>query len=104
MPELDPLLEEINGLIAIAGGDLSRFERVLTDGYAHALSLESEHWRIEKRIAEVAEGIQRGDTAAKAKELSLLVKRLDATAGDLQKLRAVLADLRGAAERVRLAS
>jgi hypothetical protein len=103
MSELEPLFEEINTLIGITGGDLSRFERVLTDGYAHALTLESERWRIEKRIAELAEGIQRGDTAQKAKELTLLVKRLDATADDLQKLRASLADLRGAAERVRVA-
>ena len=32
---------------------LERVDATLTDGYAHALQLEAERWRIERRIAEV---------------------------------------------------
>jgi hypothetical protein len=104
MADMAALLDEINALMANAGSDLGRLERVLTDGYAHALSLEAERWRLEKRISEVAQGLQRGDTAQKAKELATIAKRLDVNAGALSSLRALLVDLRGVAEQVRVAS
>jgi hypothetical protein len=98
------LFDEINALMDSTGADLGRVERVLTDGYAQALSLEAERWRLEKRIGEMAQGLQRGDTAQKTKELSTLAKRLDANAGALTTLRTLLAELRGFADRVRVAS
>jgi predicted nucleic acid-binding Zn-ribbon protein len=97
------LLEKINALIGAPTGDLATIERVLTDGYAQALSLEAEKWRLEKRISEVAQGLQRGDTAKKARELAALTKRVDGNVGDLARLRSQLADLRRHLDAVRVA-
>jgi hypothetical protein len=96
------LLERIQTLIDSEAGDLAQIERTLTDGYAEALSLEAERWRIERRIAEVTHGIQRGDTAKKARELASLARRLDGNANALAKLRGLLAELRRYASRVRV--
>ncbi len=98
------LLQQINALIGAPACDLESIERTLTDGYAHALSLEAEKWRLEKRITEVAQGLQRGDISKKAKELATLAKRIDGNVGDLAELRSVLADLRRHAQDVRVGS
>jgi predicted nucleic acid-binding Zn-ribbon protein len=98
------LLEQINALISAPACDLEAIEHTLTDGYAHALSLEGEKWRLEKRIAEVAQSLQRGDTAKKAQELSTLARRLDVNAGDLVRLRARLSELRRHADDVRVSA
>lgn len=95
------LFEQINALMRTKARDLETIERTLTDGYAHALALEAERWRLEKRIAEVAQTLQRGDTAKKAQELTALAKRLDGNAGDLGQLRGVLSELRRHADDVR---
>lgn len=96
------LLERIQTLIDSEAGDLAQIERTLTDGYAEALSLEAERWRLERRIAEVTHGIQRGDTAKKARELATLARRLDGNASALAKLRGLLAELRRYASGVRV--
>jgi predicted nucleic acid-binding Zn-ribbon protein len=88
------LLEKIKALIGAPAGDRETIERTLTDGYAHALSLEAETYRLERRINEVAQGLQRGDTAKKARELATLAKKVDGNADDLAQLRSLLADLR----------
>jgi hypothetical protein len=98
------LLEKINTLIDTSTGDVDEIEHTLTDGYAQALSLEAERWRLERRVSEVAHEIERGDVAAKARELSTLATRLDGNAGDLRKLRARLADLRRLAVDARVAA
>ncbi len=81
--------------------DLVALERTLTDGYAHALSLEAERWRIEKRIGEVAAMLNGTDEEPKTKELASLAKRLEASHLDLVALRSLLASLRARAEAVR---
>jgi predicted nucleic acid-binding Zn-ribbon protein len=96
------LLEQINALISAPARDLDTIERTLTDGYAHALSLEAETWRLEKRIKEVAQTLQRGDTAKKARELASLAERVEGSVDDLATLRSVLADLRRHADAVRV--
>jgi hypothetical protein len=98
------LIEKIQDLITTSDRDLDRIERTLTDGYAQALSLEADRLRLERRLAELAQGIQRGDTAKKARELSALAKRLDGTGGDLVRLRALLVQLRRYADCVRVGS
>jgi len=98
------LLERIETMISTETRDLDQIERTLTDGYAEALSLEAEKWRLERRIAEVTQGIQRGDTAQKARELATLTRRLDGNEGRLTKLRALLVDLRRHATGVRVGS
>ncbi|HEX3805953.1 MAG TPA: hypothetical protein VHV52_04145 [Gaiellaceae bacterium] len=98
------LIEKIQDLITSSDRDLDRIERTLTDGYAQALSLEAERLRLERQLAELAQGIQRGDTAKKARELSTLAKRLDGAGDDLVRLRALLAQLRRYADGVRVGS
>lgn len=98
------LLEQIQALIDTSARDIDEIERTLTDGYAHALTLEAERSRLSRRLAEVAQGIQRGDTAKKARELASLSKRLEGADGDLSTLRTLLVDLRRHADDVRVGS
>jgi hypothetical protein len=98
------LHDRIETIISSQTRDLDQIERTLTDGYAEALSLEAEKWRIERRIAEITHGIQRGDTAKKARELATLSKRLDGNEGTLARLRGLLVDLRRHANGVRIGS
>lgn len=98
------LLDQIQALISASARDIDQIERTLTDGYAHALSLEAERSRLERRMAEVTQGIQRGDTAKKARELATLSKQLEGNQGDLSTLRSMLGDLRKHADDVRVGS
>ena len=98
------LMNQIQAMIDKPSRNLDEIERTLTDGYAHALSLEAEKWRLDKRIAEVAQGIQRGDTAKKARELAELSKERDGHDGDLLALRGLLGELRRHADGVRVGS
>jgi hypothetical protein len=97
------LVDRIQDLIAAPAEDLPAIERTLTDGYAHALNLEAERTRLERRIVEVAHGLQRGETSEKVRELTTLAKRLDTNGGDLTKLRGLLGQLRRHADGVRVA-
>jgi predicted nucleic acid-binding Zn-ribbon protein len=98
------LHEQINALISAPARDLETIERTLTDGYARALALEAEKWRLEKRINEVAQSLPRGDTARKARELATLANRVEVSVAELVSLRSVLADLRRHADAVRVGS
>ena len=98
------LLEQISALLGASTRDLDQLEHTLTDGYAQALSLEAEKWRLEKRLAEVAQGIESGDTAEKARELTSLTKRLDGNHDDLALLRSLLGQLRRHVDDVRVGS
>jgi chromosome segregation ATPase len=95
------LVQTIETMISSDTDDLAQIERTLTDGYAHALELETERSRLERQIAEATQGIEDGDTAQNAAELASLARELDGNAGALANLRAVLADLRRHANRVR---
>jgi hypothetical protein len=97
---LADLFERIQTLIDASDRDLEQIERTLTDGYAKALSLEAEQYRIQKRITEVAHALGDGDAVA-AQELIALADRLDGTAGELSALRGRLAALRRHADAVR---
>ena len=99
---MNDLLEQINALIDASTGDVDRIEHTLTDGYARAMSLEAERWRLERRIAAVAAEIESGDVAAKARELRALAVRLDEIAADLRTLRPRLAELRRLADTARV--
>jgi hypothetical protein len=104
MAELAPILAEIDVLILAVPLEVDRLERTLTDGYAHALALEAEKWRLEKRLDLVAHGIDEGDTIGKTRELTLLTKDLDRNASELAGLRKTLANLRRRADEARVAS
>jgi hypothetical protein len=105
--ELSDLLDAIEAiLLEPAGGGeaaVARIEETLTDGYARALELEAERWRLERKISDVARRLASGDTARRADELSSLSERLSNADGDLQRLRVRLAELRQHAEAVRAA-
>jgi uncharacterized membrane protein YccC len=91
---VNDLHSQISELIAAPERDLRQIERTLTDGYAHALTLEAERWRLERRLTEVAQSLQPGDTEEAARELSELARRLDGNAGELGDLRGRLSELR----------
>ena len=104
-PEAIPaLLEQIDELLAEPAEEpasLARLERTLTDGYAYALALESERWRLEQRMSALAGELDEGNQELKAKELSLLSDRLAANARTLSDLRDTLARLRAHASAMR---
>ena len=57
------LFDQITTMIDASERDLDRIERTLTDGYAHALTLEGERLRLERRLTELARELNVGDTA-----------------------------------------
>ena len=103
--DLTGLLDQIDAVLAqtprSTKADLDDIERTLTDGYASAMALEAERWRVERKIAEVARLIGNGDVANSAAELSDLSQTLATTDVELGALRSRLAELRQYAEAVR---
>jgi hypothetical protein len=83
---------------------LARIEDRLTDGYAAALALEAERWRLERKIGEIATALAEGDAALKTEELAGLAKRMSAADGDLTRLRGLLGALRERASDLRSAA
>ena len=96
------LLQQISDLISGSDRDLDRIERTLTDGYAYALALEAERWRLEKRLAAAAQELPAGDLEGKGAELTSVSQRLDHNADELSSLRGRLAELRRYADSVRV--
>jgi hypothetical protein len=100
------LLEQIDELLAEPSSKeepatLARLERTLTDGYAYALALEAERWRLERRVSELAGELHEGNQELKTKELALLSNRLSSNASVLSGLRGTLLQLRARATAVR---
>jgi ABC-type phosphate transport system auxiliary subunit len=83
---------------------LDHLEHTLTDGYARALALEAERWRIERRIAKVATRLGDEVTDEDAAELARLGQSLSTTDNDLNRLRTLLVALRTRADEVRAAA
>jgi hypothetical protein len=96
----DTMFEQIEELLASERPTLARMEDTLTEGYAQALALEAERWRLERRIGEVARegGSDAGD------ELRTLGSRLTRADGELTKLRTLLGTLHERARSARKAS
>jgi ABC-type phosphate transport system auxiliary subunit len=109
-PEAIPaLLDEIDELLAEPTpseepATLARLERTLTDGYAHALSLEAERLRLERRMSELAGELHDGNQEQKAEELVKVSRRISSAGDEIDRLRATLARLRALARRVRAES
>jgi chromosome segregation ATPase len=98
------LLDRISALLSAPTGDLDRIERTLTDGYARALSLEAESWRLERRVSVLSQEIDQGDIVTNARELADVARRLERNSDDLAELRRLLAELRGCADGARVGS
>jgi hypothetical protein len=103
------LLEDIRALLVASEADAARpsldeIEDTLTVGYARALQLEAERWRLERRVGEVAARIADGDAArSETEELACLTRRVSKTDEDLGILRRALRDLRDRASAIRAA-
>jgi ABC-type phosphate transport system auxiliary subunit len=106
-PEAIPaLIEQIDELLAEPAeteepATLARLERTLTDGYAYALALEAERYRLERRMSELAGELNDGNQELKTKELALVSDRLTSNATVLSALRGTLTQLRARATAVR---
>ncbi|HET8606268.1 MAG TPA: hypothetical protein VFL66_04485 [Gaiellaceae bacterium] len=105
--ELSALLDEIEAMLEEpprGGVDaVARVEQTLTDGYARALALEGERWRIEQRLAEVARLVADGGATGVREELAALSAGLERADTSLGRLRNLLASLRRHADAVRAA-
>src|SRR5712691_7625489 len=80
---------------------IDAIENTLTAGYARALALEAERWRLERRIAAVAAELGGKSRDDEHSELTQLGRRLSAADGDLSNLRVLLSSLRSRADEVR---
>ena len=110
MTPQDPatLFEEIRQLLDApqTGADappLARVEETLTAGYARALALEAERWRIERRLGEVAAKLRNDRSELRTDEVATLAERLSDADGELSRLRGLLATLRTRASNLRVA-
>src|SRR6476469_402477 len=50
----DTMMQQIEKLLGADAPTLARLEETLTEGYAQALALEAERWRLERRLGELA--------------------------------------------------
>jgi hypothetical protein len=105
------MLQEIDELLnaptsGASAPTLARMEDTLTEGYAKALALEAERWRLERRLGEVARTVAGPDPDATdvAAELSSLATRITSADGELKTLRARLGRLHDRARCMRRAS
>jgi hypothetical protein len=104
MAEETDIFAEIEALLSErAKPGLDQLEDTLTSGYAAALALEAERWRIERRISEVAALLGEGKRGG-TKEIVKLAERLNAADADLARLRGKLSTLRDRADAVRAAA
>ena|SRR5436190_7821565 len=82
---------------------LAAIEHTLTAGYAEALALEAERWRLERRVAEVASQLD-GTDGEQTDELVGLGRRLSVADRELRGLRTLLDSLSDRAAAVRAAA
>jgi hypothetical protein len=80
---------------------LDAVEHTLTAGYARAMALEAERWRLERQIAEAAAKLGDDVPERPTAELADLGRLLSATDGNLAQLRALLSSLRSRADEIR---
>jgi ABC-type phosphate transport system auxiliary subunit len=100
------LFEQIDELLADPPtsqepATLARLERTLTDGYAHALSLEAERLRLERRMSELAGELDDGNHEQKAEELIQVSRRITGARAEVERLRGTLTELRARARAAR---
>ena len=106
MGEPSRILDEIDALLAAPKAEeagLARLEDVLTAGYAHALALEAERARLERRLEELAGLLADDDSGRPSDELAEVARRISSAHDDLTHLRAMLVELRDRARAARVA-
>src|SRR5260370_31358375 len=92
------VIEEIRELLAAprpadSESFLEQLDATLTAGYAHALQLEAERWRLERRIVEVAAKIADDERELDTDELASLARPLKAANESISTLRTLLGSL-----------
>ena len=65
---------------------LTEMEHTLTDGYAEALRLEAERLRLERRIGELAHGVNGQQQADELRDLAQRLRGADETLSSLREL------------------
>jgi hypothetical protein len=93
------VIDDIRSLLAIpnsaeATSFLELVDATLTEGYAHALQLEAERLRIERRIAELIAALPSETSELGATELGELSERLMSANESIAAVRALLVSLR----------
>ena len=96
----DTMMQQIEELLGADAPTLARLEETLTEGYAQALALEAERWRLERRLGEMA----REGGPDVGEELQSLGKRLTSADSALAELRTLLGSLHARARNARAAS
>jgi hypothetical protein len=107
MTDTNPIFAEIETLLGdVTPRALDEIEDTLTTGYAAALALEADRWRIERRITELAGelGGEADFELHRAEEMVELAQRLSSADTDLISLRERLALLREVADAARAAA
>ena len=99
MDDISTLIARIDSLLqspsdADTADVRAHMELTLTDGYAAALALEAEHWRLQGRIGAIAAELADGRESGSTKELASLARRLATADEELEALRDTLASLR----------
>jgi hypothetical protein len=99
------ILAEIEALLEPgAETGLAVLEHTLTAGYATALMLEAERWRLERRIAEAAGLLGEGQGRGKTQEIAKLARRLAHADDEIVRLRTMLGTLRERTDKARAAA
>jgi hypothetical protein len=103
------VIDEIRELLATprpadATPFLERLDATLTAGYAHALQLEAERWRLERRIGEVAAMLVDDTNGFERDELASLARRLTSANENIASLRTLLTSLRDRRSAIRTAA
>src|SRR5215203_402635 len=99
MDDVSTLISRIDSLVqspseADTADVRAHMELTLTDGYAAALALEAEHWRLQRRIGAIAAELADGRPNGSTKELASLARRLAVAEEKLEALRETLTSLR----------
>jgi hypothetical protein len=99
MDDLSTLISRIDSLLQKPSEDdgadvVAHMETTLTDGYAAALALEAEHWRLQRRIGAITAELAEGGADPPTKELAALARRLKRSEQELESLRDTLVSLR----------
>ena len=93
------LMTDIHSLLtAPTSGDdaptLDRVEYALTSGYARMMALESDRWRLERRLTALATAMATEIGGGKVHELAEVARQLSTATQDVSELRALLDSLR----------
>ena len=107
MTDVNPIIAEIKAALddVSPARALDEIEDTLTSGYATALAVEADRWRIERRITELAAelGGEADFELHRAEEIVGLAQRLSSADADLIRLRDLLGLLRERADAARAA-